>query len=200
MTMARNENEQQRYAEQVAIMRSERAERERNERMRAIEEEYSQTIEARDQQDDRSLWDTYDSDAEFLEREYARLESQGKPPPPQFSDVEVDYLRQHSAQDLARAHWSGIRDSTGKVMTNADVLISGSGYAQKKLNTDRNSPTYREALEILGPAEKTGLPTADEILKTINTTSKYGRDLTAKQYNRAAKELQQRKSKGDYQD
>jgi hypothetical protein len=118
---------------------------------------------------------------------------------PQFTETELDLIRQYSPQDLMKPHWSGARNAqNGQPLTNLDAMYLSSQNAQRF--GDRDSKAYKEALEVVGPAEKNGLPTADDVLKTINATSKYGRTLTPKEYNKGARELQQRKAKGDYQD
>ena len=42
------------------------------------------------------------------------------------------------------------------------------------------------------------MPTADDVLKTIQQTSKYGKDLSAKEYNRNAVKLHEAKKMGNY--
>lgn len=187
------------YHEQISRLRAERHQRETTERINELERDYADYIAQRDAAAESNDLDTFeyaDREAERIETEYRQV---APPAPPQpFTETEQDYLRGCSMADLARPHWSGIKSPDGKPLSTWDALVGGSGYATQNLGLDRNSAAYREALEVLGPAEQTGVPTADEFLKTFNETSKH--KISAKDYNENVKKLVAAKQRGEYPD
>jgi len=66
----------------------------------------------------------------------------------------------------------------------------------------RSNPQYIELMaKVLEPANyEPPVASPDELIKTINETSRYGRDLTAKEYNRNVGRLIEAKRRGQYSD
>jgi hypothetical protein len=204
------------YAEQIAEYRANRHERESAERLREIEQEYGSIVAQRDQtpDGDTDTFDFYDRQLEELEAEYSGLVPQ-QAPTPAYTDVEADTARQYSPQQYAQPSWiMQSKYDTGPRATNAQIVQSGAQYAQARfiqerqqrglqttpqdLETFRNSPAYKEALEVFAPPEANGLPTADSIVDDIRKTSKYGRDFDAKKYNREVRQMDKLNKRGEY--
>jgi hypothetical protein len=110
----------------------------------------------------------------------------------QMTPAKAEYLAKH-ADKLAKPHWSGLG------INNLGAIAYAHDRAAQ-MGIPEDSPEYFAALDVVGPqGDSTNITSGDEALSLVRQ-SKYGKDLTAKQYNANAKTLYQLKRKGMYRD
>jgi hypothetical protein len=119
-------------------------------------------------------------------------------PPPQVDPRDRAQVEKYGA-DLHRPHWAF--DSkyipANERPTNGQVM----GYAWQQAH--QQGINAQDAVDVVA-GEATGLPSPDEIIQTINETSRFCRDdkhkLTGRQYNQGVRRLAEAKARGDYRD
>jgi hypothetical protein len=119
-----------------------------------------------------------------LETDYQSRALELQPPQEahQLTPAKQGYLNRFSDQELNRQHWSGLP------ISNRDAL----GYAHHRavqLGYKEDSPEYFAAVSVVAPtADNPLITTGDEALSIIRN-SKYGKDMTAKEYNKQARRI-----------
>jgi hypothetical protein len=180
------------YQELVGQMRSERHEHERQQRISELAQEHGTIIEQRDATDDVEQWRYLDQEAEALEQEYSQLVPPA-PQQPQWSDETRSFVAR-------RADLIGKPNQVYRHLTNEQVGTYIDQFARAK-GLQEGSPEYLELLaRATDPDGYEPMPTPDDVIKTLNQTSKYGRDLKPKDYNKGVKRLLSEKAKGGYPD
>lgn len=192
----------QNYALQIAELRAERKHVEQREQLKVIEDNYKTALEWRDdaaESGDLEAWRDSDKWAEELESEYAKLA-----PPPQSPYGPEDYKWVEQRKDLmtpinklklqqyeAVAIRAGIQPGTQAFRDGAEKYISPGLFDEQ----NRLIPGTAGAIVPVGHEP---MPTGDDAFQ-LTKNSKYGKDLTANEYNRGVRELQRRKANGEIQ-
>src|SRR5262249_19126314 len=82
-----------------------------------------------------------------------------------------------------------------------DVAGKWHRYATEVMRVPDDSPEYVSCMNAaLEPTGYEPLPTPDDVIKTINATSRYGKNLTAAEYNQGVNRLIDAKARGEYPD
>src|SRR5262249_52398177 len=115
----------------------------------------------------------------------------------QFTAEKQDFLSRYDDR-LHQPHWSGLTDTNGPPAKNLEMIAAANERA-KALGIEEDSPAYFKAIETWAPDENPVIKTGDEALEIIRN-SKYGRSMTARQYNNGISRLYDLKAKGQYSD
>ena len=120
-----------------------------------------------------------------------------QPQGPRFTGEELDYMGRRpdlsQFQQTAAFYHEHITRNMG-----VPRFLPGVGED----GLPRSNPQYIELMaKVLEPANyEPPVASPDELIKTINETSRYGKDLTAREYNRNVGRLIEAKKRGQYSD